>query len=112
MKKRFLNSVNVVLGALSVGLVGCHTGKKATTDNGPRPQMMKYGVPTEVIAMYGVPVDLVEEGLTPMSDTIPSDTTVAPAPAPVQIEEPTPAPEPDPRDRPMTKYGIPNPRIY
>ena len=89
--------MNVLLGAMSVGLVGCHTGKN-TTKSTQRP-MLKYGVPTErVIAMYGVPVRPEDELL------LPSDTTAIPEPQEAPDQNPTPKPE----QRPVVKYGIPN----
>lgn len=104
MKKRILTTMNVLLGAMSVGLVGCHTGKN-TTKATQRP-MLKYGVPTErVIAMYGVPVRPEDELQLP-SDTIdaPADTTAVPEPQ----EAPDQNPKPKPEQRPVVKYGIPN----
>ena len=100
MKKHFLSTMNVLLGAMSLSLVGCHTGKNATKDN-PR-QMMKYGVPTEqpIVAMYGVPVEIQEEPIMPSQDTIPADEMNAPVP------EETLAPKPE--QRPVVKYGVPN----
>ena len=99
MKKQFFTTMNVLLGAMSLGLVGCHTGKNATKEN-PRP-MMKYGVPTErIVAMYGVPVEQSDDLLMPADTTIVQDTVVAPAPE----EMPQPKPEP----RPIVKYGVPN----
>ena len=93
--------MNVLLGAMSVSLVGCHTGKNATKDNTPRPQMMKYGVPTEVKAMYGVPTNIQDD------IEIPADTAVVDT-----IEAPTPEKMPKPRqeERPVVKYGVPNMR--
>lgn len=100
MRKHILSTLNVLLGAMSLGLVGCHTGKNATKEN-PRP-MMKYGVPTEqrVVAMYGVPVDRNEDAFLPADTTAVQDTIVAPEPE----EKPTPKPE----QRPIVKYGVPN----
>ena len=84
--------MNVLLGAMSVGLVGCHTGKN-TTKATQRP-MLKYGVPTEVRAMYGVPADVLA----------PVDTMAAPKDT-VAVPEEKPA---RPRDREiLVKYGVP-----
>ena len=83
MKKRFLTYVNILLGAMTLGLIGCHSSKQALVKYGVPPEPEKYGPPAEMIAMYGVPVVTQEEQ--------PRDT-VAP------IEE---------LDRPMLKYGVP-----
>ena len=61
MKKRFLQSINLLLGIVSMTLAGCHTHKNVATQEVPRP-MLKYGVPpAEVRAMYGVPSPEVEQ---------------------------------------------------
>lgn len=81
-------------------LAGCHSGKKAAQNTPPRP-MLKYGVPTEVRAMYGVPADV----LAPV-DTMaaPKDTMAAPRDT-VAAPEEKPA---RPRDREiLVKYGVP-----
>ena len=85
--------MNVLLGAMSVGLVGCHVGKNSTNP-AQRPMLL-----------YGVPVLPVEELQLP-SDTIdaPADTTAIPEPQ--EVPEQTPAPKPE--MRPVVKYGIPN----
>ena len=93
MKKHFLNKWNVVLGAASVLLAGCHTTKSAVKESGD-PVMVKYGAPAEVIAMYGVSVDYdVNDWFAP-ADTASTvqDTAQTAKPRPV-----------------MTKYGIPAP---
>ncbi|MBQ5379213.1 MAG: hypothetical protein IIU10_03290 [Paludibacteraceae bacterium] len=85
--------MNFVLGALSLTLAGCHSSKQVVQENSPLP-MLKYGVPAQVIAMYGVPVDY-----NPMDFQVPSDTVAAPDT--VQADKP---------ERPemiLTKYGIP-----
>lgn len=104
MKKRILTTMNVLLGAMSVGLVGCHVGKNAT--NPAQRPMLLYGVPTErMMAKYGVPVRPVDELQLP-ADTIdaPADTTAISEPQ--EVPEQTPAPKPE--MRPVVKYGIPN----
>ena len=89
--------MNVLLGAMSVGLVGCHVGKNST--NPAQRPMLLYGVPTErMMAKYGVPVRPVEEL------QLPADTTAIPEPQ--EVPEQTPAPKPE--MRPVVKYGIPN----
>ena len=66
MKKRFLHSVNILLGIASMALAGCHTKQVAVAEqeSAPRP-MLKYGVPSEVRAMYGVPSPVVEQDTVP-----------------------------------------------
>lgn len=89
MKKHFLNRVNLVLGALSLTLAGCHSSKQAGTPREPA-QVHKYGVvpPREVIALYGVQFpDEIE--------VLPTDTADAQ--------------QPEQQDIIMTKYGIPAP---
>jgi len=72
MKKRFLQSINLLLGIVSMTLAGCHTHKNVATQEVPRP-MLKYGVPpAEVRAMYGVPSPEVEQQIEPQApDTVP-----------------------------------------
>lgn len=93
MKKRFLHRMNFVLGALSLTLAGCHSSKQVVQENSPLP-MLKYGVPAEVIAMYGV-------NYNPQwsDEYLPSDTVAAPDTVPVQ--------KPERPEIIMTKYGIP-----
>ena len=93
MKRKILTRVNVILGAVSMVLAGCHSGKKAAQNTPPRP-MLKYGVPTEVRAMYGVPADV----LAPVDSTAaPKDTVAVPEEKPAR-----------PRDREiLVKYGVP-----
>lgn len=101
MKKHILNTVNILLGAASLGLIGCHTGKNAAKE-GPRPQLVKYGVPTEVIAMYGVPVNRPERVESEEDMTLPADTTAVVTP---KKEEEKTQPRPN---RPVVKYGVPS----
>ena len=56
MKKKVLTYINILLGVISMALVSCHVNKKVTDPTPPMP-MLKYGIPSEVIALYGVPVD-------------------------------------------------------
>ena len=90
MKKKFLAWVNVLLGAASLTLVGCHSTKQAVVNGGPEE---KYGIPEpEMVAMYGVPSPVVEQQNEPTIEPIP------------ESERPN-RPEP-----PVCKYGIPMPR--
>lgn len=92
MKKHFLNRINLVLGVCSLALAGCHSSKQVAGPDRSRP-MMKYGVPKEIIAMYGV--------------QMPEDTVVT-APDTTALPQPLPQPE-QPAEPVMTKYGIPYP---
>ena len=69
MKKKWLSGLNVVLGALSFGLLGC-AAKRIEA---------KYG-PPEPIDMYGIPVDEVinDPALDQTSEIEPADSTSAP----------------------------------
>ena len=55
MSKKWLNGINAILGALSVGLLGCRTSHECLY--GPPPQPDKYGCPPEeiIMAKYGPP---------------------------------------------------------
>lgn len=80
MKKKWLQGINMLLGALSVSLLGCKTTHQCMY--GPPPEVEKYGCPEELVRpMYGVP------DITEQADTVP-----------------TQLPAPDP---PMLKYGVP-----
>ena len=92
MRKPFLNRINILFGLASLFLAGCHSSKGVVKEETtPRP-MLKYGVPAEVIAMYGVRVDYEPEEWSQPADTTSTDTVPASQPRPV-----------------MTKYGIPAP---
>ena len=83
MKKKFLTRMNVVLGALSLGLAGCGSCKKAaTSDDGPRVPR-KYGVPEEVIVeeKYGIPPYLDE----PIDEPVQAPDTVIAPPEPIPV---------------------------
>jgi len=56
MKKKLLNGINMVLGAMSVGLLGCKTTSHQCL-YGPPPEPEKYGPPPEeiIMAKYGPP---------------------------------------------------------
>ena len=99
MKKRFLHRVNIVLGALSLTLAGCHSNKAVVQDGAPRP-MLKYGIPPEIRAMYGVQVDY-----NPADFQLPTDTVAAPDT--IAAPNPVPAEQPKQDEIIMTKYGIP-----
>ena len=72
--KRFLLWINLVLGSLSMLLVGCHTQKKAVQPAEPEPaepatqeqvtepntSETASGIDDRVICKYGVPADLNE----------------------------------------------------
>ena len=96
MRKRFLNRMNIMLGAMSLTLAGCHSSKQAVTDGTPM-QMVKYGVPAEVIAMYGV--QLPNDYKIPEVPTVPADSTTT--------SDSTTAPRPEEQEIIITKYGIP-----
>ena len=63
MKKKFLRNLNLLLGAASVALAGCHTQKKAVEPT-PAPETDKPVVeqpknPDEpVVCLYGVPAEV------------------------------------------------------
>ena len=69
MKKKWLSGLNIVLGALSFGLLGCASKRIEA----------KYG-PPEPIDMYGIPVDEVINNTEPeeQSEIAPADTMNAP----------------------------------
>ena len=91
MRKKFLNRMNVLLGAVSLTLAGCHSTKQAAQNPEQMP-MLKYGVPAEVIALYGV--------------QLPDDYPVPEAPADTMATD-TVAPKPEEQEIIITKYGIP-----
>ena len=69
MRKNLLYYTNVVLGALSFGLLGC---------TAQRPIEAKYG-PPEPIDLYGIPVDeVINAEPDEISHEEPADTTSAP----------------------------------
>jgi len=78
MKKKLLNGINAVLGAMSLGLVGCASSHECLY--GPPPEPEKYGPPPEemVMAKYGPPWMLNGEA---EPDSLPG------APAPTEEEE-------------------------
>lgn len=63
MKKTFLIRANMLLGALSLLLAGCHTTKKAAAKSAPEaPEQQAVGVAEDrVICMYGIPAAVYEE---------------------------------------------------
>ena len=105
MKKKFLTKANVLLGAMSLILAGCHTQKKvaeSSTAETPEPQEQET-VEGKVVCLYGVPPRVYEEQRAQeeqklqeqekqQQDTLSVDTTAS--------EQP----------RPMLKYGVPYPR--
>ena len=82
MRKRFLTRMNVVLGALSLGLAGCGSCKKASAPQEPQ-EPRKYGPPTEVevIEKYGI-LPYVDE---PRDEPTQAPDTVAPEPEPIPV---------------------------
>ncbi len=90
MKKKFLNGINIMLGAMSIGLAGCHVSKQAASVSESSMGPKKYGPPSDVVRpMYGVPV----------TEPLSQDTVSTPAPSP----QPVPVP-----DEPVVcKYGVP-----
>ena len=92
MKKTFLNKMNVLLGLASLLLAGCHSTKNVAKDEAtPRP-MLKYGVPSEVIAMYGVPYDPSFDEYFAPADTAQTDSLPAQQQMPVMVKYGIPAP--------------------
>ena len=105
MKKKLLTKANVLLGAVSLILAGCHAQKKATESSAvetPEPQEQGT-VEGKVVCLYGVPPRIYEEQRAQeelklqeqekqQQDTLSVDTTASEPP------------------RPMLKYGVPYPR--
>ena len=85
MRKKFLNHINILLGALSLGLAGCHSSKQQVVLYGPPPMEEKYGIP-EVVALYGV----VEP--TPEEDADTTFMEVRPQEPPILCKYGVPAP--------------------
>ena len=93
MKKKFLTHANLLLGAVSLTLAGCHTQKNAASPAAQpeQDQPVQVARDSAVICMYGVPVvdpRLDKPQIKP--DTLPADTG--------KLEEPP---------RIMLKYGVP-----
>ena len=69
MRKKWLNHVNMILGAMSFGLLGSSCGTSSPEClYGPPPAPDKYGCPPEelIMAKYGVPyVEEQEEPVAP-----------------------------------------------
>lgn len=96
MKKRFLNRMNIMLGAVAMTLAGCHSSKQVVQNPEQMP-MLKYGVPPEVIALYGVQIP--DDYVVPEVPPTPQDTTATP--------DTVSAPKPEEHEIIVTKYGIP-----
>ena len=94
MKKKVLTYINILLGVISMALVSCHVNKKVTDPTPPMP-MLKYGIPSEVIALYGVPVDY------PIAPYEPTQTDTVAAP------DTLPAKPVEQEEIILTKYGSP-----
>ncbi|MBQ1742060.1 MAG: hypothetical protein II045_03085 [Oscillospiraceae bacterium] len=88
MNKRFLKAVNVLLGAASVALVGCHTQKNIQDKDHQRPVIVKYGSP----AIF--------------APTVPSQATDSVAPQATDSIQPADMPRHN-EGRVMVKYGVP-----
>ena len=77
MKKKILNGINVILGALTLGFLGCKNTPKECLYGPPPPEDL-YGppVPEEMImAKYGPPWMLNgEEDPNPAGQYVPTDT--------------------------------------
>ncbi len=60
--KRFLLWINLVLGSLSMFLVGCHTQKKAAQATQPEndTQVEQAAEGDRVVCKYGVPAEMYE----------------------------------------------------
>lgn len=82
MRKKFLIRINLLLGAISLALAGCHATKKTVQDDRIR---LMYGVPVEMVQQETTPADTVKTPDTPPQPSAPSD-----------------------RDIIVTKYGIPS----
>ena len=74
MKKKWLQGINMLLGALSVSLLGCKSTHECLY--GPPPEPEKYGCPEELVRpMYGVP-DITEQADTVIYHFCEDDTAV------------------------------------
>lgn len=79
MRKKLLSKINLLLSALSLGLVGCHPAKSVVQPREP------------VERMYGPPVTI---------------EPTPPKPQPTPLPEP-PQPAPDPNEPTPVMYGVP-----
>lgn len=102
MKKSFLHKMNIVLGAASLLLAGCHSTKTVVKEEGSARPMLKYGVPAQVVALYGVQTDYDADVWT-----LPADSTALPDSTTVMDTVPAPRPRPV-----IAKYGIPAPMDF
>ena len=92
MRKRFLTRLNILLGAVSMTLAGCHSQKAVTNPQPAEPAQPTPAVePGEVICLYGVPREVYERQQMERRDSVP----------PEQLDS---VPEV------MLKYGVPRPR--
>lgn len=89
MKKFFLTKLNVLLGAASLSLIGCHTAKNAAPVRNDAAAPVRSDATPE--RMYGPPMIVEPAPQKPYPEPLPEEP--APAPAP---DEPTPV-----------KYGVP-----
>ena len=60
MKKKILQTINILLGVLSLTLAGCHAKQAVVTEQEELRPALKYGVPPEVVALYGVRTPVIE----------------------------------------------------
>lgn len=76
MRKKWLKGINVLLGAMSVALIGCKHGAPECL-YGPPPEPDMYGCPPDVLVeKYGVPPYLEDEPIdeVTVNDTIEEET--------------------------------------
>ena len=94
MKKRFLHYMNILLGVASMTLAGCHTKQAMVAEQEELRPALKYGVPPEVVALYGIQTPIVTE----------PDTVAPTQEPPIMCKYGIPAP---PEIKPL--YGVPVP---
>lgn len=104
MKKKLLTKVNVLLGAMSLILAGCHTQKKAaanTVENSEPQQQETDG--GRMVCLYGVPPRVYEEQRDQEEQKLQEQQQQAQDTTAVDTTKNGPV-------RPMLKYGVPYPR--
>ena len=99
--------MNVLLGAASMLLAGCHSQKNVVKQepSEPAPKPVDEVPEGHVICLYGVPADRYRPVQPQNTDTVTADELFNDTVAPQQIEQRDSIPP-----RPMLKYGVPNPR--
>ena len=60
MKKKILQTINILLGLASLTLAGCHAKQAVVAEQEELRPALKYGVPPEVVALYGVRTPVIE----------------------------------------------------